>query len=43
MLDYYEILQVKPSATHNAIAAASRSLARQYHPDVYSGEDAHDK
>jgi len=32
--DYYEILQVSPSAEQEVIEAAYRRLARKYHPDV---------
>ena len=34
LLDYYEILQVSPSASAEVIHAAYRALARAYHPDV---------
>jgi hypothetical protein len=33
MRDYYAVLQVRPDADAEVIAAAYRSLARKYHPD----------
>ncbi len=41
--DYYEILGVQPDADDKAIKGAYRKLARKYHPDVSSDEDAEDK
>ncbi|MFC6669325.1 DnaJ C-terminal domain-containing protein [Marinobacterium aestuariivivens] len=38
--DYYRILGVDPEADKTAIKAAYRKLARRYHPDVSSEEDA---
>ena len=38
--DYYEALQVHPSADPEVIQAAYRRLAQKYHPDVYHGPDA---
>lgn len=38
MADYYKLLEVDRKATHKEIRQAYRSLARQYHPDVNSGE-----
>ena len=32
--DYYTVLGVKPTATHEEIRRAYRELARKYHPDV---------
>jgi hypothetical protein len=40
MRDYYLILQVRPDADAEVIAAAYRTLARKYHPDHFSGSDA---
>ncbi|WP_071881424.1 DnaJ domain-containing protein [Gloeothece verrucosa] len=34
-LNYYEILQVSPQATHREIKIALRRQARQYHPLIY--------
>ncbi|GCE16051.1 DnaJ C-terminal domain-containing protein [Tengunoibacter tsumagoiensis] len=36
--DYYKILGVNKNADQNAIRQAFRKLARQYHPDVNSGD-----
>lgn len=41
--DYYAVLQVQPSAEAIVIEAAYKRLAREYHPDVYGGMDAHDR
>lgn len=41
--DYYEILQVHPSAEPEVVQAAYRRLSLKYHPDVYSGPDAHQR
>ncbi len=41
--DYYEILGIDRSATREDIRAAYRRLAKQYHPDVNSAEDAEDR
>ncbi len=35
--DYYSVLGVKPTATHEEIRRAYRELARRYHPDVAGG------
>lgn len=32
--DYYSVLGIKPTATHEEIRRAYRELARKYHPDV---------
>ncbi|MEM7531985.1 MAG: DnaJ domain-containing protein [Chloroflexota bacterium] len=40
---YYHILQVKPSASPDAITASYRKLARQYHPDLNDSPDATSK
>ena len=39
--DYYAILQVARDASEDDIRSAYRKLARQYHPDVNTAEDAH--
>ena len=38
MADYYRTLDVGREATQQEIRQAYRRLARQYHPDVNSGE-----
>jgi len=37
---YYDVLQVKPSATPEEITATYRKLARHYHPDHNDAPDA---
>ncbi|MBL7249697.1 DnaJ C-terminal domain-containing protein [Alloalcanivorax sp. C16-2] len=41
--DYYDILGIKPDADDKAIKGAYRKLARKYHPDVSSDDDAESK
>lgn len=41
--NYYHILNLTPSASEEDIKQAYRSLAKQYHPDVNSSSDAHEK
>ena len=41
--DYYEILGVPHDADQDAIRRAYRKLARQYHPDLNSDEDAEER
>ena len=38
--DYYKILGVERNADEKEIKKAYRRLARQYHPDVNSGDKA---
>lgn len=40
MKDYYEVLQVHPSADAEVIESAYRRLSRKYHPDVNPNPDA---
>jgi curved DNA-binding protein CbpA len=42
-VNYYDILGVSPSATSEDINATHKALAKMYHPDVNSSEDAHEK
>ncbi|QXD24578.1 DnaJ domain-containing protein [Opitutia bacterium ISCC 51] len=41
--DYYSILGVLPSAEPAVITAAYKALSKLYHPDLYQGEDSHDR
>src|SRR6185436_7540775 len=41
--DPYEILEVAPGAQPEAIEAAYRRLARQYHPDLHPDEESHNR
>ncbi|WP_126579175.1 J domain-containing protein [Tengunoibacter tsumagoiensis] len=41
--DYYELLGVPDWAAPSEIKSAFKKLALQYHPDVYKGEDAHER
>jgi hypothetical protein len=41
--DYYALLDVDRDATSATIKAAFKKRALQYHPDVYKGEDAHER
>lgn len=37
MKNYYEVLEVTPSASEEVIRSAYKSLVKKYHPDVYPG------
>jgi curved DNA-binding protein CbpA len=41
--DYYEILQVHPSAEKEVIDAAYRKLASKYHPDINKSREAEER
>jgi len=42
-MNYYDIFGVSPSASSDDINAAHKALAKMYHPDINSSEDAHEK
>ncbi len=41
--DYYALLGIAVDATPGAVKAAFKKQALKYHPDVYKGEDAHER
>jgi len=43
MNNYYQILDVSPSASLDLIKRAYRKKAKLYHPDINKAEDAHEK
>lgn len=42
-VDYYAVLDIDREASFDTIKKKYRKLVAKYHPDVYHGEDAHDK
>ena len=42
-MNFYETLQIPTTATKSEIKKAYHKMARQYHPDKYSGLDAEEK
>lgn len=43
MLTAYQVLELPTGATLDQAKRAHRQLAKQYHPDVYKGPDAHER
>lgn len=41
--DYYTLLGIDKDASQEEVKAAFKKLALQYHPDVYKGNDAHER
>lgn len=36
-MDYYEILEISPSADDKKLKKAYLTIAKKYHPDIYKG------
>lgn len=39
-MNYYEILEIQPSASEEVIRMAYKGLVKKYHPDTYAGDSA---
>ena len=42
-INYYEVFGISPTASSEDINTAHKALAKMYHPDINSSEDAHEK
>jgi curved DNA-binding protein CbpA len=42
-MNYYDVLGVSPTASPEDINASHKALAKMYHPDINSGEKAHEQ
>ena len=42
-MNYYDVFGLPPTASNEDISAAHKALAKQYHPDINSSKDAHEK
>ena len=42
-MNYYSVFNVSPTASPKEINDTHRTLAKKYHPDINSSEDAHEK
>lgn len=42
-MNYYDVLGISPTATTEDINSTHKALAKLYHPDVNSSEDAHER
>jgi len=42
-MNYYDVFGIPPTASHEEIIATHKALAKIYHPDINSSDDAHEK
>jgi len=42
-MNYYDVFGVSPTASSDDINSAHKTLAKKYHPDINSSNDAHEK
>ena len=42
-MNYYDVFGVSPTATPEVINATHKALAKMYHPDINSSQDAHER